>query len=211
MPGGPPALAGVAPRSLEALLRRFEPLVPPAFSAGAAVTIVLREGEQEVEVLLIERTVDPEDPASGQVALPGGHVAERDPSLVATALRELEEEVGLTETDLEGPLRYVGTRFAARFEIHVAVFAGRLAEEAGLPSVRSAEEVAHVFWLPRSALGVTRRVHRDTPLGFREFNASVVDGHVLWGFTRRVLRQFFELPTEDDLLGPSFAQMPASP
>lgn len=173
--------------------------------------MVLREGEQEVEVLLIERTVDPDDPASGQVALPGGHVGEGDPSLIATALRELEEEVGLNETDLEGPLRYVGTQFAARFGIHVAVFAGRLAEAAGLPSPRSVEEVAHVFWLPRSALGVSRRVHRDTPFGFREFNASIVDGHVLWGFTRRVLRQFFELPTEDDPLGPSFAHSPTVP
>jgi 8-oxo-dGTP diphosphatase len=201
-------LVGRAPRSLGALLQRFEPLTPPPSSAGAAVTIVLREGDREVEVLLIERTVDPEDPASGQVALPGGHVGEGDPSLVATALRELEEEVGLTMTDLDGPLKYVATLFAARFGIHVAVFAARLADAAGLPSARSIEEVAHVFWLPRSALGVTRQVHRETPFGYRAFNASIVDGHVLWGFTRRVLRQFFELPTEDDLLGPSFAHTP---
>jgi 8-oxo-dGTP diphosphatase len=205
--GSPPALVGRAPRSLEALLQRFEPLTPPRGGAGAAVTIVLREGDHEVEVLLIERTVDPQDPASGQVALPGGHVGEGDPTLVATALRELEEEVGLTMTDIDRPLRYVTTAFAARFGIHVAVFAARLADTAGLPSVRSVEEVAHVFWLPRSALGVTRKVHRDTPLGYREFNASIVDGHVLWGFTRRILRQFFELPTEDDLLGPSFAHL----
>lgn len=211
MAGGAPVLVGRAPRSLGALLERFEPLTPPSSSAGAAVTLVLREGAREVEVLLIERTVDSEDPASGQVALPGGHVGEGDPSLVTTALRELEEEVGLTETDLEGPLRYVSTLFAARFGIHVAVFAARLAEAAGLPSARSTEEVAHVFWLPRSALGVTRRVHRDTPEGYREFNASVVDGHVLWGFTRRILREFFELPTEDDLLGPSFAHAPLRP
>jgi 8-oxo-dGTP pyrophosphatase MutT (NUDIX family) len=207
--GGPQALVGRAPRSLEALLQRFEALTPPASRAGAAVTIVLREGDQEVEVLLIERTVDSEDPASGQVALPGGHVGEGDASLVATALRELEEEVGLTRTDLGGPPRYVGTLFAARFGIHVAVFAAPLAAAAGLPSARSAGEVAHVFWLPRSALGRTQRVHRDTPEGYREFNASIVDGHVLWGFTRRILRQFFELPTEDDLLGPSFAHAPA--
>jgi 8-oxo-dGTP diphosphatase len=208
--GGPSALVGRAPRPLEALLKRFEALTPPSSAAGAAVTMVLREGSSEVEVLLIERTVDPDDPASGQVALPGGHVAEGDTSLVATALRELEEEVGLTETDLAGPLRYVWTPFAARFGIHVAVFAGSLAPNAGLPSVRSSEEVAHVFWLPRSALGVTRQIHRDTPLGYRQFNASIVDEHVVWGFTRRVLRQFFELPTEDDLVGPSFARASGS-
>jgi 8-oxo-dGTP pyrophosphatase MutT (NUDIX family) len=209
VPADPSAPVGTAPRSLDGLLHRFEPLVPPTSTAQAAVTIVLREGGREVEALLIERTEHPEDPASGQVALPGGHVSEGDGSLVVTALRELEEEVGLTETDLEGPLRFVGTQFAARFGIHVGVFAGGLSETAGRPSPRSAEEVAHVFWLPRSALGETQRVHRETPDGWREFNASVVDGHVLWGFTRRVLRQFFELPTEDDLVGPSFARAPS--
>jgi len=207
VPAAPPALVGAAPRSLEGLLHRFEPLVLPVSAAQAAVTVVLREGTHEVETLLIERTAHPEDPASGQVALPGGHVGEGDGSLVTTALRELEEEVGLTATDLNGPLWYVTTQFAARFGIHVAVFAAPLAEAAGTPSPRSVEEVAHVFWLPRSALGVTQRVHRETPQGWREFNASIVDGHVLWGFTRRVLRQFFELPTEDDLVGPSFAHV----
>jgi len=211
VPAVSPTRVGTAPRSLDGLLHRFEPLVLPVSAAAAAVTIVLREGDREVEVLLIERTSRTEDPASGQVALPGGHVGEGDGSLVATALRELEEEVGLTATDLGGPLRYVATLFAARFGIHVAVFVASLAEAAGIPSPRSMEEVAHVFWLPRSALGVTQRVHRETPQGWREFNASIVDGHVLWGFTRRILRQFFELPTEDDLVGPSFAHPTALP
>ena len=205
MPVGPPVPVGTAPRSLDGLLQRFEPVVPPVSAAAAAVTIVLREGDRDVEVLLIERTSRSDDPASGQVALPGGHVGEGDGSLVATALRELEEEVGLTATDLGGAPRYVTTHFAARFGIHVAVFAAPLAGAAGTPSPRSVEEVAHVFWLPRFVLGTTQRVHRETPQGWREFNASIVDGHVLLGFTRRVLRQFFELPTEDDLIGPSFA------
>jgi hypothetical protein len=38
-----------------------------------------------------------------------------------------------------------------------------------------------------------------------------MDGHVLWGFTRRVLRQFFDLPTEDERFGPAFAHTPPPP
>jgi len=197
---------GDAPESLEGLLGRFEVLAPPVSTARAAVTIVLRQGEGGIEILLIVRAENPNDPASGDVAFPGGHVADGDGSLASTALRELEEEVGLTATDLDGPLRYVGTELGPRLAFRVGVFAAAIGPVAQPPTARSAEEVAHVFWLPRSALGTTRTVTRDTSRGPIEVNASVIEGHVLWGFTRRVLREFFGLPTEDERLGPAFAR-----
>lgn len=205
----PASRVGEAPPTIHELLGRFEALAPPVSTAGAAVTIVLREGAREVETLLIVRAENPQDPASGDVAFPGGHVSDSDGSLASTALRELDEEVGLKESDLAGPLRYVSTEMAPRFGLRVGVFAAALAPVAQPPSARSPEEVAHVFWLPRSALGASRTVARDTPRGTIEVHATVQDGHVLWGFTRRVLRQFFELPTEDERFGPAFAH--ASP
>jgi 8-oxo-dGTP pyrophosphatase MutT (NUDIX family) len=203
--------AGTAPESLRDLLGRFDVLSPPVSTAGAAVMIVLRSGDREVETLLIERATNPDDLASGDVAFPGGHVADGDGSLSSTALRELEEEVGLTGSDLEEPPRYVGTELAPRFGLRVGVFAAGLSSVARPPTVRSAEEVAHVFWLPRSALADTRTVTRETPRGSLKVHATVVDGHVLWGFTRRVLRQFFGLPTEDERFGPAFAHGPSPP
>jgi len=192
------------PPSVEAWLARFSTDSPPIGQAGAAITIVLRSGEREVEVLLIERTERESDPASGQVALPGGHVADGDGNLARTALRELAEEVGLEESDLEGDLRYVGTEHARRFGLNVAVFAVPLGSTSRPAFPRSAEEVAHVFWLPLGALSRTQHVHRETGRGLIEVPASVYDGHILWGFTRRVLRQFFELKVEDDTVGPVF-------
>jgi len=174
-------------------------------TAGAAVVIVLREGSSEVETLLIERAEREEDPASGQVAFPGGHVAEGDGSLAVTALRELEEEVGLSRADLSGELRYVDTVLAIRFGLKVAVFATALAPEAQPPTARSAEEVAHVFWLPRSALGTSRPIERETSRGLATVRATVCDGHILWGFSRSVLCQFFGVANEDELIGPVFA------
>ena len=204
MPSGTVAPVGAAPPTVRELLERFADDAPPLGSAGAAVTLVLREGASGVEVLLIERTERPTDPASGQVALPGGHAEETDSSLARTALRELEEEVGLSRADLSGPLRFVGTKDAPRFRLRVAVFASELAGTGGAPSPRSRDEVAHIFWLPRSALAGTRRVPRDTALGWIDVNATVYEGHILWGFTRRVLRDFFELAAEDELVGLPF-------
>jgi 8-oxo-dGTP pyrophosphatase MutT (NUDIX family) len=202
-------VVGSAPEALSALLDRFPQTSPPVGSAGAAVTIVLRDGLQEVEALLIERTERPTDPASGQVAFPGGRVEESDGSLVVTALRELQEEVGIGQADLAGPPRYVGTENAARFGIKVSIFAARLGPAGHAPSALSAEEVAHVFWIPRSALGVTRPVHRETTHGLAEVPATVYEGHILWGFSRRVIRGFFGLPLEDEWGGPAFAPDPA--
>jgi 8-oxo-dGTP pyrophosphatase MutT (NUDIX family) len=196
---------GTAPKALSDLLSRFPALAPPISTAGAAVVIVLREGSEEVETLLIERAERAEDPASGQIAFPGGHVSEGDGSLAVTALRELEEEVGLSRADLAGELRYVTTVLAIRFGLKVAVFATELSPVANPPTARSAEEVAHVFWLPRSALAASRPIVRETSRGLAEVRATVFEGHVLWGFSRRVLCQFFGVANEDEFIGPVFA------
>jgi 8-oxo-dGTP pyrophosphatase MutT (NUDIX family) len=183
-------------------VERFPPLRPPASTAGAAVTIVLREGRSDVETLLIQRATNPEDPASGDVALPGGRVDEHDGSLATTALRELREEVGLGEGDLAGPLRYVGTTPAQRFSVHVGVFAAVLSERAPAPSIGSPGEVAAVFWLPRQSLAHVQSLAREIRGATRSVLASVHEGHLVWGFTRRVLREFFDLP-RDEASGPA--------
>lgn len=203
VPPAPPA------RSLDQLLARYPIQRPPVNSAGAAVTIVLREGLSDLELLLIERASDPDDPASGQVALPGGHVSEGDGNLAQTALRELEEEVGLAQQDLDSELHYVSTVHARRFELDVGVFAARLSLAGRTPAPRSPQEVAHVFWLPLSSLETTQRVVRDTSVGIIPVNATVHEGHVLWGFTRRILRAFLDLPVEDETFGPVY--VPHSP
>lgn len=183
------------------LLERFPRLAPPVSTARAAVTIVLRTGREDVEVLLIERATNPLDPASGQVALPGGRVDGRDGSLADTALRELEEEVGIPPADVLESLRYVRTEEARRFGLHVGIFAAELPAASRAPSVRSSVEVAHVFWLPSSSLGRTEWTTQLTSRGELSVPTTRYGGHALWGFTRRVLRDFFALPVEDGPLG----------
>ena len=198
------------PATVARLIGRYPVLAPPVSTAGAAVTIVLRAGREDAEVLLIERSRNEVDPASGHVALPGGRVDEGDGNLLATALRELEEEVGLTQEDLAGPLRFVGAEHARRFGLTVGIFAGELAGGARGPSARSASEVAHVFWFPGHRLAATETIRTATGPVPSGVPASVYEGHVLWGFTRRILRAFFGLPAEPDLGGRAFAAAAAS-
>jgi 8-oxo-dGTP pyrophosphatase MutT (NUDIX family) len=184
---------GVAPPGVHRWLDRWPARDLPREDAGAAVMILLREGHGGVEVLLIERTVRAEDPASGHVALPGGRLDDGDATMRVTALRELQEEVGLRPADLFGMPRLVGVEVARLFGLRVAVFAAALGPSPE-PVPASPQEVAHVFWLPVSALDHPESVERPTNSGPRDVPAIVHDGHVLWGFTYRLLRQFFERP-----------------
>ncbi len=61
--------------------------------AGVLVPIIEREAE--LSVLLTQRSAELKHHA-GQVSFPGGRMEEHDASVVATALRETEEEVGIS-------------------------------------------------------------------------------------------------------------------
>src|SRR5216684_874604 len=65
---------------------------------AAAVMVILHDGPHGLEVLLGERTKREGDPWSGQIGLPGGRHRAEDPTMLATAVRETKEEVGV---DLE--------------------------------------------------------------------------------------------------------------
>lgn len=178
-------------------LEHFPAGPPPVESAHAAVTAVLREARGKLSVLLIQRTERDGDPGSGQVALPGGHREPEDHSLLVTALRELNEEVGITPRDLASPLRYFGTYAAAAFGVDVAAFVTQIRPGAGEASARDPEEVDSVFWLPLRELHRVKEVPRTTSRGEISVEAVVFEGHVLWGFTRRVLLELLHrLPTD---------------
>jgi 8-oxo-dGTP pyrophosphatase MutT (NUDIX family) len=175
------------------------PTEPPALgSAGAAVLLILRSGPAGPETLLIQRSDRPEDPGAGQVSLPGGRRDGSDRSLRETALRELREEVGLSVEDLEPPVRYLGTFSAPHFGLEVAAFVAPSSPTASEPRPADPTEVQEVFWLPLRTLQRTERVPRSTSRGEREVDAVRFQGHVLWGFTRRLLLEF------DDRLGRGF-------
>src|SRR3989442_6990796 len=72
---------------------------------AAAVMMILHDGRHGLEVLLGERTKREGDPWSGQVGLPGGRHRAEDPTMLATAIRETKEEVGI---DLEGRAEILG-------------------------------------------------------------------------------------------------------
>ena len=161
----------------------------------AAVTVLFTMSDGNPCILMIKRS------ASGgqhrtEWAFPGGIVEPSDPSLLAAALRETEEELGVSPEliDVWGPLPSVitGTGF------EVWPFTGRLRD--GTALVPEAKEVDDVAYFPVRVLTDTanRRsitLVRDT--GERRWDAIAYDGRIVWGASARIINRVSSILTQD--------------
>lgn len=62
----------------------------------SAVAMILQVREGELHILMIKRAEREGDPWSGHMAFPGGRMDKADAHGFAVAVRETEEEIGLT-------------------------------------------------------------------------------------------------------------------
>jgi 8-oxo-dGTP pyrophosphatase MutT (NUDIX family) len=153
------------------------------------VPLFLAGVEPEPHVVLTRRRADLRRHA-GEISFPGGRQDAGDADLTDTALREAEEEIGLARTQVRllGTLPPTST-FATNYVIHP--FVGTIA--AGVAWRPSANEVDAVLELPLSAVrsGRTRTRLERRGISF-ETDAYVVDEHLIWGATARILESLFE-------------------
>ena len=173
--------------SIEKLVEALKK-TPEEQDADAAVALLLKPTDQDLEVLFVKRVENPADPWSGQIALPGGKRDPKDQSLKQTVVRETLEE---TNIDLLDRCRLLGTmkalRSTLRPEKRVLPFVFLLEHE---PAIRLNEELKGFFW---TSLGELVR-HRGTArLSFGEVPAYVVGNSVIWGLTYRILEGFIRI------------------
>src|SRR5215510_14955462 len=88
----------------------------PTSFRPAAVLVPLVRREPGITVLLTQRTEDMPSHA-GQIAFPGGRPQKEDADLYATALRETEEEVGVSRSFIEVIGRFDHYRTGTGYEI----------------------------------------------------------------------------------------------
>jgi 8-oxo-dGTP pyrophosphatase MutT (NUDIX family) len=154
----------------------------------AAVAALLAEGENGVELLLIRRAERASDPWSGHMALPGGHFDSGDVDLLATAVRETREELGI---DLGREAQCLGRlddfQPHRSLDLSVTPFVFGLATK---PPVTPNAEVDLALWVSLAALAgdVSGFEHELTLAGQTlRFPAFRVGAHVVWGLTFRVV------------------------
>lgn len=171
----------------------------------AAVAAVLREPPSGVEVLFIRRATHHGDPWSGHMAWPGGKREPGDEDLLACAVRETREEIGL---DLAACAEPIGTLRAWRHEGRAAgrlrgvfpfVFALQQAVD-----LTPGDEVQEAVWIP---LSYFTNWSRRAPWSWaarwlpRVPPAYRYQGRLIWGLTQWMLADL--LQRLDGLLDPT--------
>lgn len=125
---------------------------------------------------------------AGQAAFPGGrHDPDRDASLLATALREAEEEIGLARCDVS-VLGALPERRTLSSRYSVTPFVGRI--PARYPFHADPREVDAIFSAPlaRFALEAPRRSLEWAHEGTKYVVPAVPIGpHVVWGLTLQII------------------------
>jgi len=149
---------------------------------ASAVLIPIFHDQEQYHILFTERSEEI-DFHKGQVCFPGGTQEPTDGSLLQTALRETDEEISLKAEDVEilGELDDIIT-FTTNYVISPFV--------AFIPHPYSLRindrEVKAVFSVPLSFLMDNTNFRQD-------FYAYKYEGHIIWGATARILRQFIDL------------------
>jgi 8-oxo-dGTP pyrophosphatase MutT (NUDIX family) len=157
--------------------------------AAVLVPLFLGAEARDPHVVLTRRRADLRRHA-GEISFPGGRRDAEDRDLTATALREAEEEIGLDRSRVEllGALAPTST-FATNYVIHP--FVGTV--PAGTAWQLSAREVDAVLELPLEAVRAGRTRTRMERRGITfETDTYVVDEHLIWGATARILETLLE-------------------
>jgi 8-oxo-dGTP pyrophosphatase MutT (NUDIX family) len=158
-------------------------------ATDAAVLIPIFAYPEQPGLVFTERRSDLRRHA-GEISFPGGRQDDPAEDLVATALREAQEEIGLDPADVEvvGALPPVGT-FVTGYKVHP--FVGLIPE--GLSFKPSPSEVAAILLFRldelRAGFAMRRLVRRGIPIRTPTY---VVAEHLIWGATGRIVGQLLE-------------------
>jgi 8-oxo-dGTP pyrophosphatase MutT (NUDIX family) len=165
------------------ILAREQPIRP------AAVLVPLVD-HPEPTVLLTQRSAHLNDHA-GQISFPGGKIDATDASPLDTALREAEEEIGLSREFIDpiGYLDLYGTSFGFRILPAVARI------KPGFRLRINHSEVDDVFEVPLAFLmnPVNHQTHSKEFRGIeRSYYAMPYEERYIWGATAGILRVLYE-------------------
>ncbi|WED44389.1 NUDIX hydrolase [Legionella cardiaca] len=124
----------------------------------------------------------------GEVCFPGGRWQKNDKDLYATALRELQEELGIPSERVKSPTAMIPEQTLTGF----LIYPWYASIESLTPYILDPREVLDVFTLPLNEVRDLKHYQKIlvTKNGFHfkswQYTASP---HFLWGATARIMKQ----------------------
>jgi len=177
-------------------LLTYEPRQFSSRSPKAGVLIALTDSP-DPQVILTKRS-SRLSTHSGEVAFPGGKHDSTDPDLLFTALREAEEEIGLSPRDVEilSPLGQVMSKHSLQVTPWVGIV------PAAIELTPNPDELEAIFRVPLSFFMEDRRHHTDE-IRFKGKSHFVpayeYDGHIIWGLTAYMLVELLNVGFDADI------------
>jgi 8-oxo-dGTP pyrophosphatase MutT (NUDIX family) len=166
-------------------------LASPAAGVLSSVLVLIAHNPQKgSEELLLTKRTQTVDTHKGQISFPGGVFEEEDGSLLKTALRESEEEVGVLEKDVEflGSLSPVSTPMGFQIFPHVAKF--------NMPYsfTINEREVERILFLPIADLIQRGLKTIDVNIQDRTIKSAgiYIEKDLVWGATARMLSELLK-------------------
>lgn len=166
--------------------RRIE--APPSRQAAVLMAFVLREEEPH---FLLTRRTQTVATHKGQISFPGGVRETGDTTLIETALRETQEEIGVNRQKV---------RVLGQFHDYRAVTDHLVRPVVGMVSSEATfqpqlDEVAYLLEVPfgffqETTPSVERRFRNGR---FHDVYFYNYRGETVWGLTARMIRDFLEL------------------
>ncbi len=178
----------ILPTATHEHFSRFE--FPKNFDRNAAVLILFGPHEDDADLLIIQRAAHLID-HPGQPAFPGGHAEPGDESLIQTALREAQEEVGVNPNSVR-IVSELPKLWLPPSQVAVTPIVGWWESPHEITEVDS-NEVAAVHRIPvRNLVNPVNRVTVKTRSGFLgpAFN---VNDLIIWGFTGGLVSALLDL------------------
>jgi 8-oxo-dGTP pyrophosphatase MutT (NUDIX family) len=186
-----PLEAAVGERLSRASIRAALRPTPPPLSASEAglrpAAVLFPIVERSVPSALFTRRTDDLPSHAGQICFPGGKYHPGDQTLIRTALREVEEEIGLSPSDVE-VAGYLDSYETQNTGFTILPVVGFLLADYRLTI--DPREVAEVFEAPLPyILDPKNQALKSLERGgvMRQFYAIEFNGHTIWGATAAMI------------------------
>jgi 8-oxo-dGTP pyrophosphatase MutT (NUDIX family) len=172
-------------------LKNFDSSADDEFSTEqSGVLIIIQFNDEHTPTIILTKRSSNLRNHAGEISFPGGRVSNQDRSILETAIRETQEEIGLSiqKEKVIGYLAPTNTYTTKILIYPFIVILGKIS----FP-LQPNEEVDQVIEVPLEILHDCMVVDEDHSSSDNKMFKFNVGEHIIWGATARILKNLLDL------------------